>query len=286
MFNFKIAYKKGADNHNGDALSRLLTATPTNVNGDDDDIPAFLLDACDDPLNISSSMVSTDPDNSSDRFTEFSERDYAPIDNILATLDNPSSDVTFTPITMEELVSAQFHDRFCSDIHRRLNEGEGLSFALDDNGLLVRTVNPDHQIVIPHSLKKRVLMLNHRPKLAAHPGGRKLYYRIKRHFYWPALSVDCYATVRNCPECARNRIKLRKNTGELTLFPANAPLESVFIDLLGELTRTPRGNRYLLIITDRFTKLVRTVPLKGISAAAVTQAFVTHWVFFTVHRPI
>ena len=122
-------------------------------------------------------------------------------------------------------------------------------------------------------------MLNHRPKLAAHPGGRKLYYRIKRNFYWPALAVDCYATVRNCPECARNRIKLRKNVGELTLFPANAPLESVCIDLLGELMKTPRGNRYLFVITDRFTKLVRTVPLKGISAFAVAQAFVTHWVF-------
>ena len=122
-------------------------------------------------------------------------------------------------------------------------------------------------------------MLNHRPKLAAHPGCRKLYYRIKCHFYWPALALDCYATVRNCPECACNRVKLRKNVGEVKLFPANAPLESVCIDILGELSKTPRGYRYLLLITDRCTKLVRTVPLKGISASAVAQAFVTHWVF-------
>ena len=122
-------------------------------------------------------------------------------------------------------------------------------------------------------------MLNHYPKLAGHPGGRKLYRKIRKHFYWPTLAVDCYAVVRNCPECARNRIKLRKNVGDLTLFPANAPLESVCIDLLGELTRTPRGNKYLLVIVDRFTKLVRTVPLKGISASEVARAFVTHWVF-------
>ena len=156
---------------------------------------------------------------------------------------------------MEEILSAQLHDRLCSDTFIRLNEGEGSAFKIDDNGLLVRTVNPDPQIVVPHSLKKRVLMLNHRPKLAAHPGGRKLYYRIKRHFYRPALALDCYATVRNCPECARNRVKLRKNVGELKLFPANAPLESVCIDILGELSKTPQGYRYLLVITDRFTKL-------------------------------
>ena len=31
--------------------------------------------------------------------------------------------------------------------------------------------------------------------------------------------------------------------------------------------------------TERFTKEVRTVPPKCISASAVAQAFVTHWVF-------
>ena len=128
-------------------------------------------------------------------------------------------------------------------------------------------------------LKRRVLALNHYPVLAGHPGGRKLYNRIRHDFYWPALAADCYATVRNCPDCARNRIKLRKNVGELTLFPANAPLESVCIDILGELVRTKRGNRYLLVVVDRFTKLVRTIPLKGISAGEVARAFVTHWVF-------
>ena len=67
--------------------------------------------------------------------------------------------------------------------------------------------------------------------------------------------------------------------GELTLFPANVPPESVFIDILGELLRTPRGNRYLLVIVDQFTKLRKTVPLKNISASSVSRAFIIHWVF-------
>ena len=39
-----IPNNKAADNHHADALSPLLTGSPTDVNGDDDDIPAFLLD--------------------------------------------------------------------------------------------------------------------------------------------------------------------------------------------------------------------------------------------------
>ena len=115
--------------------------------------------------------------------------------------------------------------------------------------------------------------------MAGNPGVRKLYAKIRRHFYWPALAADCYATVRNCPDCARNCLKLRKNVGELKLFPSTAPLESVCIDILGELIWSPRGNKYLLVIVDRFTKLVRTVPLKRITSSEVARAFVNHWVF-------
>ena len=42
-FNFKVAYKKGADNHHADALSRLLSGSPT-IHENYDEIPTFALD--------------------------------------------------------------------------------------------------------------------------------------------------------------------------------------------------------------------------------------------------
>lgn len=156
--------------------------------------------------------------------------------------------------------------------------GGKLSFKHDDDGLLVRTVHADTQILVPHSLKKRFLYISLYPVLAGHRGGRNLYHRILRHFYWPALAIDCYATFRNCPECALNRLNLRKNVAELTHFPVTGPLESVCIDILGEFVRRQLGHRYLLAITDRFTELVKTVSMKGVSAGEVTKHFVDHWV--------
>ena len=40
-YSFSIAYKEGKDNHHADAMSRLLTGSPTTTNDDYDDIPAF-----------------------------------------------------------------------------------------------------------------------------------------------------------------------------------------------------------------------------------------------------
>ena len=106
-----------------------------------------------------------------------------------------------------------------------------------------------------------------------------MYHKIRKDFYWPSLAVDCYATVRKCPQCAKNRMKLRKNATKLQLFPATEPLTSVCIDILGPFIRTARRKEYLLVITDRFSEMKKTVPLKGVSAAEVAKAFVNTWVF-------
>ena len=62
-------------------------------------------------------------------------------------------------------------------------------------------------------------------------------------------------------------------------FPATKPLVSFCIDILGQLTKSKRKYIFLLVITDRFTKLTRVVPLRKITACNVAVAFVEHWVF-------
>ena len=58
-----------------------------------------------------------------------------------------------------------------------------------------------------------------------------------------------------------------------------ASLESVAIDILGPLPKSKRGRKYLLVITDRFTKLTQVVALRSVSAYVVTVAFCEFWVF-------
>eukprot|EP00171_Calliarthron_tuberculosum_P013936 IDg13936t1 len=67
----------------------------------------------------------------------------------------------------------------------------------------------------------------------------------------------------------------------LRLFPPKGPLQDVAIDLLGPLQKSARGHTHLLVISDRFTKLTKTVPLfaRQLKAWDVAKAFVVHWVF-------
>ena len=186
------------------------------------------------------------------------------------------------PVTRAEVLEEQQADDFCQTVLTRQSEVKDSKFFEDGMGLL-RRKNPHHhdfpQIVVPATLRARILSLAHNHKLAGHPGQTRMYYTLRQRFYWPHMAADIQATVRNCHSCAKNRIRLRKRTNPMQLFPATVPLRDVSIDILGPLKRTKHNFRWLLVIADRFTKLTQVVPLKKITALTVSVAFVEHWVY-------
>jgi transposase InsO family protein len=100
------------------------------------------------------------------------------------------------------------------------------------------------------------------------------------------MHKEVEGTVRHCTVCAKNRVTERKRTSFLKLFPASGPLEFVAMDMetnsrdiLSPLPKMEHGNRFLLVISDRFSKLTRTVPLRTIAAFGVAKAFCDAWVF-------
>lgn len=110
----------------------------------------------------------------------------------------------------------------------------------------------------------------------------KLYQTLRWYFSWPILPLNCHATAKICVTCPKIRVKLWKKKQPLKLFPATSPLAYVSIDILDELIHSKRGSRYRLVITDRFSKLVRTIPLKRISAPMIARAFIHHWVYYFI----
>ena len=187
------------------------------------------------------------------------------------------------PLTFDEILAAQRTDTFCQGVLQRQSPTKDRTFyEHETTGLLMR--RPPHvpareQIVLPASLRPRLLTLTHNARLAGHPGQNRMFYTIARTYYWPQMAADVAATVRNCHACARNRVKLRKHLNRLKLFPATRPLESLAIDILGPLPKTRTGKRFLLIVTDRFTKLTQVAPLRTITAYHVAVAFCEVWVF-------
>ena len=170
-------------------------------------------------------------------------------------------------------------DDLCQKIRRRSEKDP--RYVENRDGILCRRSPLDNveQIVLPEAIRRQALLLTHYPRMAGHPGGSRMFQTLRRTFYWPSMALDAYKTARQCSSCTRERISLRKNANYLRLFPAQAALKYVAIDILGPPPRTSSKHRYLLCITNRYSKMIRTGPHKNVTAATVATAFCEHWVF-------
>jgi len=244
-FYFKVKYTKGANHHVPDALSRIPTSGLDHKELDDD-IPCFLL-----------AQAARGMDD-----------------------NNFSEPVPPSPITAEELLRAQGADGGCKQLRGVIDSEKPTRFVLDEEGRLVsRQPKTDvMQVYIPEALRARVMGLEHYPTSKGHPGVQCMYAAMKRCFYWESMIVHLYDFVRQCPPCAKNRLQERRHASPMTLFPPQEPLNEVRIDILGPLLNTVDGNRYVFVMSDRFSKLTRTVALRRITAVTVASAFLTSWV--------
>ena len=193
-----------------------------------------------------------------------------------------SDEVLPTPLSKQEIVLGQKLDDFCQSFHTTQLSRKGSLYFEDEDGMLCRRHPGDQtmiQAVLPSWLHHRLLSLAHHTPIAGHPGQTRLHGRLHRSYYWPHMAAGISATVRECTPCAKNSVRLLRKASEMKLFPATAPLKSFAIDILGQLSKSARGYIFMLVISDRFTKLTQVVNLKRITAYDVAVAFLEHWVF-------
>lgn len=190
------------------------------------------------------------------------------------------ADKDYTPLTVDRLLKAQAEDKRTQAVRKEMDRNTHSRFGESPEGLLVRLSPLDRavQVYVPVPLRQEVLRLEHDPAHAGHPGMNKMYTSMRRTYYWESMAADVYTYVAQCAACSRRTVGNRRRTNLLRLFPAAHPFTDVTLDLLGPLPVTKAGNRFLLVIVDRFTKMTRVTPMPREDAETVASAFCDTWV--------
>jgi len=179
-----MVYKPGASHHLPDFLSRASTvAPPEDLH---DDIPCLALAETANYLR-------------SGRYTG---------------TDTPK------PVEFDDIVEAHQTDDFCVEMSTRVERGTAKAFFRNEHHALYRRAPYGNQLVLPKSLRERVLTLEHHATVAAHRGMNRMYYTMRKASYWPEMVTDIHTTITKCTTCAKTRLALRRHTTPLTLFPA------------------------------------------------------------------
>lgn len=131
------------------------------------------------------------------------------------------------------MLRKQKADQFCRKLVTRLQKDEDMSFSQNEDNILFHLAHGNDQVVVLEALQAKFLLLSNYPEPSKHFVGRRLYYFFRRSFVFQFMSVDCYATVRNCVTCAINRVALRRHNKPKIVFLVFAPLKLVAITILG-----------------------------------------------------
>ena len=112
-------------------------------------------------------------------------------------------------------------------------------------------------------LKGTVLEICDSKGMAGHIEIEKTKSIISDRVIWYNLRNSCEEHVKGCAVCNRQKKGCRVARVEQHLFHAGYALERVHIDIMKPLMETQKGNKYILVIVDQFTKWMEAYPLKN-----------------------
>ena len=86
------------------------------------------------------------------------------------------------------------------------------------------------------------------------------------------MREDINIWIQQCEICGAIKPPAKSSRAPLGSMPTGAPWDRLATDILGPLPVTPRGNRYILTVTDYFTKWIEVFPIPD--QTAVTCAHI------------
>ena len=150
---------------------------------------------------------------------------------------------------------------------------EGILYHLD-NAKVRSRVNLRKQLVIPRALKEEVMLSLHEEITSGHLSFEKTYLKIKARYYWTGMCAEIQRWCSSCVDCATKKSPRNLPKAPLQPIPVEGPFDRVAVDVLGPFPTSDRGNKYIVIFTDYFTKWPEAYAVKNADALTTAKLFV------------
>ena len=103
---------------------------------------------------------------------------------------------------IEEWKTTQEEDPVVRDTIERVRQRQARNaFALTPQGLLVQEMDGRRKLVVPQSLRQKILASYHDEPTKGHVGIRRTEELAKQCYWWKGMGKDIQAYVQSCPVC-------------------------------------------------------------------------------------
>ena len=182
------------------------------------------------------------------------------------TMSRIASVISDCSCSLGSISEAQLKDDQLSQAIKALQKGEslphkiapGLHRAFLQDGVLYHqfwqsSVSPcAAQLVVPTSMRDKVLTQPHNQ--VDHLGIHKTLEKVIEWFYWPGYDLDVENWVCSCQSCQKRNPPQPAPQAPMGTIQARHPFEKISWDIMGPLPTSSRGHKYIVVITDLFSK--------------------------------
>ncbi|CAI7765101.1 unnamed protein product [Closterium sp. NIES-53] len=154
--------------------------------------------------------------------------------------------------------------------------GNSLQLA-EAKGVYYVKTGTNHIWVPSYSLLRGLLLQEeHDGITSCHFGVEKTRQQLQRYYYWPELLTDVQCHVALCPTCQVMKSLRKRKAGQLQpIPPPERAWQQVTMDFVTGLPSNPRGNKAVMVVVDRLTKMAHFAACKkSISAEETFGLFI------------
>jgi len=166
---------------------------------------------------------------------------------------------------------------------RQLISKYGSRCFLDKGVLWIRFLRPEiglrSVICLPTELRPTAINHMHSSWYGGHAGVLKTTERLLLYYYWPGIHQDVQQFLKGCERCEKRNANPRIPQAHLQPLPLlSAPNQRVHADLFGPLKTSQKGKKFILVMTDAFTRYVELVAIENKETETVANHIFVHWI--------
>ena len=135
-----------------------------------------------------------------------------------------------------------------------------------------------YQLVIPEVYRSNLLYHYHDSIIGGHLGVAKVYSKLQAKYFWPNMRESVFLYIKTCLTCQKKKSPPKSYCAPLQKYVVGVPFERVATDVMGPLVETQHHNRYILVVTDYFTRWVEAYPIRDQTAETIAKVLASEWV--------
>ena len=170
-----------------------------------------------------------------------------------------------------------------SSSDRQLIAKYGSRCFLDKGVLWIRFHRPEigsrAVICLPTPLRKPAIEHMHSSWYGGHAGTLKTVERLLLYYYWPNIHNEVQSHLSECERCQKRQTAPSIPSAKLQPLPLlSEPNQRIHADLFGPLKTSDKGKKFILVMTDAFTRYVELVAIENKETETVANAIFVHWI--------